>query len=173
MMALTANEHWFAVCCKPRQESVAEENLARQGFRVYLPRISIRKYARGQWRTRIEALFPRYVFVQLDPRLQSTTTIRSTRGAVGLVRFGGQAATVPDAVIEDLLERQEESSGLHVYRPAEFLRGEAIRMVGGPLVGIDGVFSQPDGDLRVIVMLELLGKANEVKVSRDWVAKAA
>jgi transcriptional antiterminator RfaH len=173
MSKAAAKESWFAVCCKPRQESVAEENLARQGFRVYLPRISIRKYARGQWRNRIEALFPRYVFVQLDPQLQSTTSIRSTRGAVGLVKFGNRAAAVPDAVIGDLLERQEKASGLHLYCPAEFQRGEAIRMVDGPLAGIEGVFSEPDGNLRVIVLLELLGKANEVKVSRDWIAKTA
>ena len=164
---------WYAVCCKPRQESVAEENLARQGFRVYLPRISIRKHTRGQWRNQIEALFPRYVFVQLDALLQSTTSIRSTRGAVGLVRFGGQAATVPDAVITRLLERQEKSSGLHIYRPDDFKRGEPVRMIDGPLAGIDGVFAEADGDLRVIVMLDFLGKANEVKVSRDWIVKAA
>ena len=172
-MKITAQMRWYAVCCKPRQESVAEENLARQGFRVYLPRISTRTHTRGQWRNVIEALFPRYVFVQLDPQRQNTTPIRSTRGAVGLVRFGGQAATVPDEVIAELFERQEKASGLHMYRPPEFQKGERIRMVDGPLTGIDGVFSQPDGDLRVIVMLELLGKANEVKVSRDWVARAA
>ena len=89
------------------------------------------------------------------------------------MRFGGLAAIVPDSVIANLQGRQEQSSGLHVYRHPEFQRGEPIRMIDGPLAGIDGVFSQPDGDLRVIVMLELLGKANEVKVSRDWIAKAA
>ena len=36
-MENASNERWFAVCCKPRQEAVAEENLLRQGFRVYLP----------------------------------------------------------------------------------------------------------------------------------------
>lgn len=172
-MEVAANERWFAVCCKPRQESIAEENLARQGFRVYLPRIGVRKYTRGQWRERIEALFPRYVFVRLDPSQKSTTSIRSTRGAVGLVRFGGQAAVVPDRVIAALFERQEETTGLHAYQADAFERGEPIRMVDGPLAGIEGVFAQPDGELRVIVLLELLGKVNEIKVSRDWVARAA
>ena len=38
---------WYAVCCKPRQEAVAEENLLRQDFHVYLPRIRIRQRRRG------------------------------------------------------------------------------------------------------------------------------
>ena len=42
-------ERWYAVCCKPRQEAVAEENLLRQGFQTYLPRIRMRQRRRGQW----------------------------------------------------------------------------------------------------------------------------
>ncbi len=30
---------WLVVTCKPRQETIAQENLLRQGFTVYLPRI--------------------------------------------------------------------------------------------------------------------------------------
>lgn len=172
-MQIEGTERWYAVCCKPRQESVAEENLARQGFRVYLPRISIRKHRRGQWRNTIEALFPRYVFIRVDPSQQSMTSIRSTRGAVGLVKFGGQAAVVPDQAISAILARREEHSGLHGHEVPQFEPGEKITMVSGPLAGFEGVFSEPDGDLRVIVMLELLGKANEVKVSRDWIVRAA
>lgn len=164
---------WYAVCCKPRQEAVAEENLARQGYQVYLPRISVRKRQRDHWRTTIEALFPRYAFVRLDLMHQNSTPIRSTRGAVGLVRFGGQPAVVPDQVVMALQAREEVDSGLHASELLRFERGEPIRMVEGPLTGIEGVFSEPDGDLRVIVMLELLGKANAIKVSRDWIVRAA
>ena len=31
---------WYAVMCKPRQEALAETNLANQGYRVYLPRLA-------------------------------------------------------------------------------------------------------------------------------------
>ncbi len=85
-------ERWYAVSCKPRQEAVAEDNLLRQGFHVYLPRIRIRQRRRRQWIDAVEVLFPRYIFIRVDPLRRSTATVRSTRGALGLVRFGGQPA---------------------------------------------------------------------------------
>ena len=118
-------------------------------------------------------LFPRYIFIRLDPKRRSTAPVRSTRGVVGLVRFGGQPAVVPDAVMDALREREDADSGLHLDNRPLFNAGEPIKLVDGPLSGMEGVFTQQDGDKRVIVLLELLGKANKVTVSRDWVARAA
>lgn len=166
-------ERWYAVCCKPRQEAVAEENLLRQGFHIYLPRIRIRQRRRGQWLDAVEVLFPRYIFIRVDPLRRSTATVRSTRGAVGLVRFGGRPAVVPDAVMEALLKREDAASGLHQDNRPQFHAGDAVKLVDGPLTGVEAVFTQSDGDKRVVVLLELLGKANRVKVDRDWVVRAA
>ena len=99
--------------------------------------------------------------------------MRSTRGVVGLVRFGGQPATVPDEVMDALLQREDASVGLHLDKRPLFSTGEAIKLVDGPLTGMEGVFAQKDGDKRVIVLLELMGKASRVTVSRDWIARAA
>ena len=166
-------ERWYAVTCKPRQEAVAEENLLRQGFHVYLPRIRIRQRRRGHWIDAVEVLFPRYIFIRIDPQRRSTATVRSTRGAVGLVRFGGQPAVVPDAVMDALKQREDAASGVHEDQRPLFNAGEAVKLVDGPLAGMEGVFTEQDGDKRVIILLELLGKANQVTVSRDWIARAA
>ena len=163
---------WFAVCCKPRQESVAEENLLRQDFQVYLPRMKSRQRKRGRWVDVVEALFPRYVFIRIDPSRRSTASVRSTRGVVGLVRFGRQPAVVPDAVMEMLLKRADSASGFHEGGRPGLSAGDPIRLVDGPLVGMEGVFAQQDGESRVAVLMELLGKANRVFVSRDWVVPA-
>ncbi|MCE5181749.1 MAG: transcription/translation regulatory transformer protein RfaH [Anaerolineaceae bacterium] len=166
-------ECWYAICCKPRQELIAQENLLRQGFHVYLPRIQIRKRRRGKWVDTIEPLFPRYLFIRVDPNRHSTAPVRSTRGAIGLVRFGGQPAVAPDRVIEALLQREDRATGLRQDDRTLFCAGEPVRLMEGPLSGMEGVFAQEDGEARVIVLMELLGKANKVRVSRDWVAPAA
>ncbi len=172
-MHTAASYRWLAVCCKPRQEAVAEENLLRQGFHVYLPRICVRKRRRGQWNDAVEVLFPRYTFIRVDPLRHSTAAVRSTRGVVGLVRFGGQPAVVPDAVMDALRQREDAASGLHQDNRPLFCAGESVRLVDGPLTGMEGVFTQQDGDKRVFVLLEMLGQANRVSVSRDWIARAA
>lgn len=167
------NHCWYVASCKPRQEAVAEENLLRQGFHVYLPRIKIARRRRGQWLDGIEVLFPRYIFIRIDPLLRSTASVRSTRGVVGLVRFGGQPAVVPDAVVDALLQRADTNSGLHEDIRPLFNAGDPIKLVDGPLAGMEGVFTEQDSDKRVIVLLELLGKAHKVQLSRDWIARAA
>ena len=164
---------WYAVCCKPRQESIAQENLERQDFHVYLPRLQTRKRRGGKWVEAVEALFPRYLFIRIDPLAQSTASVRSTRGACGLVRFGTHPAIVPDEIIAAIRQREDEASGLHPYVEPQFAEGETIMLVDGPFAGIEGIFAQQGGENRVIVLLELLGKANKIAVQRDWVAKAA
>ena len=99
--------------------------------------------------------------------------MRSTRGAVGLVRFGGQPAVVPEAVMEALRQREDAETGLHQEERPLFRAGETVKLVDGPLIGMEGVFAEQDGEKRVIVLLELLGKANKVTVSRDWISQAA
>ena len=121
----------------------------------------------------VEVLFPGYIFIRLDPLRRGTATVRSTRGVIGLVRFGNQPATVSDPVIDALLAREDKSSGLHLENQPPLNAGELVRVMDGPFAGIEGVFTQQDGDKRVIVLLELLGRANEVALSRDWIARAA
>jgi transcriptional antiterminator RfaH len=164
---------WFAVYCKPRQELVAQENLERQGFRTYLPRIQLKRHRRGKWVDLVETLFPRYVFIQVDPSRNSIAPVRSTRGATGLVNFGGRPAVIADEVMEALFQHADPETGLHQDSRSRFCAGDAVRLIEGPLAGMEGVFSQEDGEKRVTVLLELLGKANRVAVNRDWVVKAA
>ena len=164
---------WYGVCCKPRQEAVAEENLQRQGFHVYLPRVRIRQRRRGQWVDVVEALFPRYLFIRIDLLRHSAAPVRSTRGVVGLVRFGREPAVVPDAVMDALLRREDSASGLHQDNHPLFCIGDPVQLVDGPLAGMEGIFAQEDGEKRVTVLLELLGKSNKISVNRDSVARAA
>ena len=166
-------ERWFAVYCKPRQEMIAQQNLERQGFHSHLPRIQVRRHRRGKWDDTIEVLFPRYIFIRVDPTMNSIAPVRSTRGVVGVVKFGGQPAIVEDEVMEVLLRHEDSESGLHRDNRPQFCVGETVKLVEGPLSGMEGVFAQEDGEQRVMVLLELLGKANRIAVNRDWVVKAA
>jgi len=71
------------------------------------------------------------------------------------------------------MRRADTDSSLHQDDRPLFSEGEPIRLVQGPLAGLEGVFSKEDGEMRVIVLLELLGKANKMKVNRDWVDSVA
>ena len=164
---------WYAVFCKPRQETVAEANLANQGFAVYLPRLTSPRRRAGRWVDTVEPLFPRYLFVAAELEAQSLAPIRSTKGVSGLVRFGDQPAVVPDNLIEALRRREDAATGLHVCARPLFAAGDRVKLLQGPLAGLEGVFAAETSDLRVIVLMEMLGRLNRLEVSRDWVAAAA
>jgi transcriptional antiterminator RfaH len=172
-MSEAINQRWLAVSCKQRQEAVAVENLERQGFHVYYPRIRVKKRRRGRLTEEVEGLFPRYLFIRIDVIRCSTACIRSTRGAVGLVRFGLQPAVIPDDVIAELRQRENPATGLHDWVGGEFLVGDGVTVVEGPLSGLDGIFAGYDGDKRVTVLLDLLGKSNRVSIDGDWIVQAA
>lgn len=98
---------------------------------------------------------------RIDSRRRNTALVRSRRDAVGMVRFGRQPAVVPDAVMEVLSQREDRPSGLHQDKRLPFGAGEPVNFVDGPLAGIEGVFIQRDGERRMIVLLELPGKASK------------
>jgi hypothetical protein len=41
------------------------------------------------------------------------------------------------------------------------------------LAGLEGIYASDDGEQRAVILMELLGKTNRVRVSRDWIARAA
>lgn len=163
---------WSVVICKPRQESVAFENLARQNFCVYLPRIKIRKRRAGRWIDSVEPLFPRYLFIKINMLLQNTAPIRSTLGVVSLLRFAQTLAVLPDAVISAIQAREDAATCLLQDQRQQFKVGEAVQVIEGPLKGLEGLFNQARGDGRVMVLLELLGQMNRVVIQRDWIEQA-
>lgn len=167
----TFGEAWFAVQTRAKQEAVAVENLERQGFITYCPTLKTARRVRGRHVSRIEPLFPGYVFVQVDPTQQSIAPIRSTRGAVGVVRFAGQPATVPDA----LIARLKAAHGMPqapIVAEELFRDGETVQVVEGPLAGLSGIFKARSGEERVCVLLSMLGKTQEVKLSMHQVVPA-
>ena len=164
---------WHAVLCKPRRETLAEANLRNQGFEVYLPRMLGLRRKAGCWRQMIEPLFPRYLFLNADDATRSLAPVRSTQGVSGLVRFCGAPALVPPGVVEALRGAADPETGCHRFRVAPFAPGERVRFAAGPFKGLEGLFEMESGDARAVVLLDLIGKANRLTVSRDWLVAAA
>ena len=158
---------WYVVATRPRQESVARDHLTRQGYSVLLPEISLKKRRQSRWVAVVEPLFPGYLFVQLAFGQDDTAPIRSTRGCRDLVRFGEHHPPIPATVVEVLMGQDasvRESGPL-------FTSGERVRVEGGPFAGLAAIYDMPKGDDRARVLLEMLGKVQQVVVDSDHLAK--
>jgi transcriptional antiterminator RfaH len=161
---------WFAVTTKPRCEAQAEEHLRRQGYDCLFPRVRRVLRTAAGLKTRVESLFPNYLFLRADPERDSLAPVRSTRGAIGLVRFGMEPARVPPGVIERIRERMDTGDGLVRLEAPELAAGSKVRVTTGPLSGWEGVFLAGEGTDRVRLLLELLGSVREVVLPREQLA---
>lgn len=160
-------EAWFAVVTKPRSEAVAQEHLVRQGYQCLLPQVKRVLRGAAGLKTRVESLFPNYLFLRADPDAVSLAPVRSTRGAIGLVRFGAEPARIPDAVVERIKSRIDADDGLIKLASPELAPGQVVRVMDGPLVGWEGVFLCGEGMDRVRLLLQMLGTNREVVVPRS------
>lgn len=161
---------WFAVLTKPRAEALAQEHLSRQGYDCLFPRVRrLLRTAHGV-ETRVESLFPRYLFLRADPGTTSLAAVRSTRGAVGLVRFGGEPTRVPDAVVDRIRGRIGTGDGFVQLDAPDYLPGERLRVTEGAFGGLEAVFQCVESGGRVRLLLELLGQRREVVLPRAQLA---
>ena len=162
---------WYAVRTKPRREAAAEMHLLRQGFEVYLPRLACTKRRRGDWRTCIEPLFPRYLFIRRRDDQQSLGPVRSTVGVSEVVSFGGSYARMSERAIRLLRAKEDPAIGAHLAAPTSPpAAGDKVRISEGPFAGLAGVLSCASGDHRVVILLNLLGGDTRVVVpSRSMV----
>ena len=160
-------KHWYAIHTKPRQEEHAAVHLRRQEFEIYLPRIKQARRFRQRWRDMIEPLFPRYLFIRLDLGNDNVAPIRSTRGVSKLVSFNGLPATVPEPLIDALIESADPDTGLLHPHEARFKPGATVTIVNGPLAGLEAIFEAHDGEARSIILLELLGKTQQLRIDSN------
>jgi len=146
--------------------------LLRQGFRVVLARHPITTPARAMDRCRRGAISP-LIFIRIDPCGAAPRRCDLPAAPLAWCASAGSRRWVPDAVMDALLQREDAGLRPAPGQPPAVSHGRTDQAGGWPAHRHGRYFHQQDGDKRVIVLLELLGKANKVTLSRDWIARAA
>lgn len=160
---------WYVVRCRPRQEARALEHLERQGFVAFAPQCRITRRQGTVRRPVVEPLFPGYAFVRLSPTRGDWGVLRSTRGVQYLVRFGLNTPRLPQAAIDQL----RALDGVDLDRgPPRLAVGMRVRVSEGPFVGLEGVFTQRDGEARAQVLLDCMQRLVRVTLAETQLEPA-
>lgn len=153
---------WYLTLCKPNKEHLAQQNLLRQGFDVYLPQVTKKQVLKNQVVIKVKAMFPRYLFVKARDEQVSLAAIRSTIGAIGLVRFGIEPAVVSPSLIEHL---KGVESALNQDGPAEIFKvGDCVEITDGPFMGLSAKVLKSVND-RLKVLMEFMSQQHKVNLS--------
>jgi transcriptional antiterminator RfaH len=168
-MTRATQRHWYLAQTHAHSENKAAANLIRQGYSIYIPRyLKRRSHAR-----RVESvpapLFPCYLFVAFNVVTERWHSIQSTWGVSRLIRHGDAPALVPETVILNLREREDENGFVRLNPRPNLASGDEIRVVGGVFDTCLGLFEGMAERDRVAVLLELLGRKVRVLLDVDSV----
>ncbi|MBT5194920.1 MAG: transcriptional activator RfaH [Rhodospirillaceae bacterium] len=162
---------WYAVYTQTRMEKWARSNLWERGFEVYLPQYQKqRRHARKtDWVS--TPLFPRYLFVAIDPAVPGRRSINSAPGVVSLVSFGERPSTVSDDVIQAIRMREDDAGHVKLVDPNALTPGDQVRLHSGAMADHIGLFERRGDADRVVILLNLLGREVRVKVPANSIAR--
>jgi transcription antitermination factor NusG len=155
--------NWFALYTASNHEKRVQQYLHIRDIETFLPLYTVTRKWKNRTTAKLELpLFTDYVFVRIA-RAECARVL-----AVPSVRFivgdGRKALPLPDHDIETL------RSGLRLRRvdPHPFVKiGVRARIRSGPLAGLEGIVVRKDGQLRVVLSIELMKKSVAVHVTAD------
>ena len=151
---------WYAVRVRARQEALVAAALTGKGYDVLLPQYRCRK----RWSDRVKEvtlpLFPGYLFSRFDIGVR--LPILTTPGVFDIVAAGETFLPVDP----------EEIAAIHriiatgaTAEPWPYLRiGRRVRIVAGPLCGLEGVLARVDDRRRVVVSVTMLQRSVAVQI---------
>lgn len=145
-----AEPRWFVCHTKPRCEKKFDDAMAREGFAHYLPLIkSVRRYG-TQKKTFTKPLFTGYVFTRIEPEKKSRIYQQDL-----LVR----AMQVENEAI--FLRQLEDvklicASGFEAAMHPLMKKGTHVKVVGGPLHGLEGYVDDPANPHGIVVSVDVL-----------------
>ena len=150
---------WFLLQCKPLQQARAELNLQQQGFTFYAPEHTVQRLRRGRVDVGTEALFPGYVFIQLDSQ-SNWRALRATKGVSRVVGFGDRPLAVPDALIAALQQRlQSPAAPVALYKA-----GARVLITEGCFKHIEAIVQAVTPQQRIVVLLNILNTQQAVQM---------
>ncbi|MFQ6078442.1 MAG: transcription termination/antitermination protein NusG [Thermodesulfobacteriota bacterium] len=154
---------WYAVYIRSRHEQKVNDRLKEKNIETFLPLIE-RWSRRKDRRKRIHLpLFPGYLFVHTLMDNDTRLEILKTESVVRILRNGGKPATIPDEQINAIkvLMKSGISPTPHPY----LKEGMRVRVVHGPLIGIEGILTKTKPNKhRLVLSVDILQESVSVEI---------
>ena len=156
---------WWVAHTKARNEKAMAWQLAHQDVPYFLPMTW--KVSRKSGRTirSLLPLFPGYVFF-CGGEVERLEALKTNRTAA-ILPVTDQARLVRElSPIETVLQLGKP------LVPHDYLKvGQRCRVIGGPLMGTEGLIIRTPKETRLVLQVEMLGQAASVEIDFDMVEK--
>ena len=166
-----AGSQWFVAEVKPTRERTVREQLLAWGYEAYVPcQVSVRVYKNYTWHTSETPVIPGLVFVRLEP----DAIPQVAAGCQAIYRFmpdralsrdvGGQLrfATISETEMQQLKYVCGQAENPVLFSDTPLRVGQPIRVMRGPLSGVEGLFME-EGNSTFIVLRLSLGRYSAIR----------
>lgn len=168
---LTDSSHsgWWAIYTRHQHERVVADMLAAKGLEVFLPLYeTVRRWKDRHKKLKLP-LFPCYLFVR--ERSDGRLLTLATPGIHTILTRGDRLAVISASEIDAIQRALVDPSRIE---PHPFLRyGERVRVIRGPLDGVEGVLIRKKNQYRMVLSVEMLSQSAAVEVEATDVEPAA
>jgi transcription antitermination factor NusG len=169
---LADSAQWFVIWTHSNSERLVHDQLAARGFDAFLPMLRTWSRRRGAQSMIDVPMFPGYVFLRHAIDRRSHAEILKARGIVRILGARwDQLAAVPDAEVDAI--RRLADAPVPVMPHAYLHEGQRVRIIAGPLDGVEGILiaTKPQKGL-LVVSIELLQRSVAVEVDCTQVRPA-
>ncbi len=150
---------WVVAHTRPRCEKKLISFCQMHSIHTYLPLLETTHRYGGRIRRFSKPLFTGYVFALTGGRAR--TLLRQNRYVANLLETSRQAELVQQ--LRDIYRAL--AAGRTVQVEEYFESGRRVRIIGGPLRGVEGVIVRRKNETRVLLKVDLIRQAVSVEVN--------
>jgi transcriptional antiterminator NusG len=155
----SGHENKVAETLKQRAETL---NLTAQILAVLIPTQEKIQIKRGQRKTVNEKIFPGYMLVNMELTDESWLAVRTTQGVTGFVGVGNKPTPLPRHEVDAITKYMSQAKPQF---KAEYVEGEAVRIVDGPFNDFLGTVSDINEEKgKVTVLVSIFGRETPVEL---------
>ena len=163
---------WHVLWTNSHCEEIVSSQLAARGFHPFVPRIETWTRRGGARRLGTVPLFPGYLFLNDALDKARHVEVRKARGVVAILGEGwDRPAVIPNAEIDAI--RRIVEAGVPAFAHPYLREGRRVRIVEGPLGGLEGLLLRVRPDKGLLVLsVEMLQRSVAVEVDCAQVVPA-
>ena len=169
MPLLNATEcqlNWVAAQVRPNMLKKACVHLENQCFEFFAPSRKETIKSGARFKQVDKLLFPGYVFVKCNIASHDIVTLNATSGLSRVVRgIDAGPGIIPNEFIDELMWACDENT----QSVSTLKKGEKVRLIDGPFVGLVGEILSTDANGRLKVLFELMSGARTLSVNTQSV----
>ena len=153
---------WYAVQTRSRHEKFVCHHFQNRGIAHYLPIVTeIHRWSDRKKKVELP-LFSGYVFVQVPPTNEERVRVLRVDGVVRFVGHAVGGTPIPEEQIESIrmLVDQKLPCSSHPFLKA----GQRIRIRGGALDGMEGIFQSRNGEDMLVISVDALQRSLLVSI---------